>query len=91
MKKNILCGILLLLCSIVSTPLFSKHTHKKDTEKNVLHTPKTTQEKNKKKAEQNVITIHDERDDDIFISSSENPLNEDAFDFAPEHNNDRTL
>ncbi len=64
-------------------------------EKNVLHATRVTQEAGKSSQdEKNVISdSSDDRDEDTFIKSSENPLNDDAFDFdlQPEPDEIRNL
>jgi hypothetical protein len=53
-------------------------------EKNILHSIDSVQEKIKSaQDDKNVISDSDDREDS-FIKSSENPLNDDAFDFNPD-------
>ena len=61
-------------------------------EKNVLHATSAIQEKVKStQDDKNVISDADDRDEDNFVKSSENPLNDDAFDFNPDLDETRDL
>lgn len=61
-------------------------------EKNVLHSSNAVQEKVKStQDDKNVISDADDRDEDTYVKSSENPLNDDAFDFNPDPDEIRDL
>lgn len=61
-------------------------------EQNVLHSNNAIQEKVKSvQDDKNVISDSDDRDEDTYVKSSENPLNDDAFDFNPNPDGIRDL
>ncbi len=87
--------ILAIACSAgLSFSAYSQEEFTEDEylEKNVIHSVDSVQEKVKStQDDKNVISDSDDRDEDNFVKSSENPLNEDAFDFSPDLDETRNL
>jgi hypothetical protein len=86
--------ILKVICIIIwsfnlhASSKFYSNNHKK----NIEHPQKIIHKKNKSsREEKNVIRGSDDRDEDCFVKSSENPLNEDAFEFDLNNNQQKKL